>query len=228
MKKQNGNFGINLSMLVIVLLFISNSSFAQKNYLKVNTNINQHYGVSFERMVTPQIALGANINKYEINGNGFLSINNNYYQSGTRFGLESKFFATKRKKQGTGFYATPHINMGKHKVRYEKYTSSGLGLGLIFATIDVVADGSLDNPIYLKTPEKVTGNAEVNVLGAGLKIGYQNRISFLTFDFGLDLNSNQVLNGPNKLQLNNGNTKAFDQTTQGRNAALYAGLGINF
>jgi len=213
MKKQNGNFGIGLSTLVIALLFI----FIREQVL----------GSVVLQSLSP---LDNVFKQYDVKGEGgFFGGNHNYKQTGTRVGLEAKLFPIAGKRKGVGLYLAPHASIGNHKVSYYDSNIGSTLLGLGFGVIDIAADGNLDNPnTAFQSNPAVSGDANVKAIGTGLKIGLQNEIFGLTYNLGVDLNTNKVIGENNELALDNGTTKAFDKTIQGSKTAFFAGIGFNF
>ena len=137
-------------------------------------------------------------------------------------------YLTKKTETLSGFYLAPNFSMGKHKVKYRRTTGSGLGLGLLFASIDIIADGDLDNPLYLRTPETITGEANITAQTLGLKIGYQKKWKFFTMDFGMNLTKNAIAGHSKGLKLSDGSYKKFNSDLVGNRPEAYFGIGFAF
>lgn len=224
MKKQNLNFGnIAKSSLIIVLLSISTQyAFCQNNNIKGTIASGGKTSIDFERAINPSssVMLGLNI---------FNRQDKNHFESeGIRVSGEYRLYLTQRNKTLSGFYLAPNYSIGKHQVEYTKTTDSGLGLGLLFTSIDIIADGELDNPLTLRSPETITGKANVVAQTIGLKIGYQKRYNIINFDFGLNLRKNAIAGYSKGLQVSDGSYKKFNADLVGNRPEIYLGIGFAF
>lgn len=224
MKKQNLNFGkIVKSIFIIALLSISTqNTFCQNNNIKGTIASGGKTSIDFERAINTSSSamLGVNI---------FNRRDKNHFETeGIRISGEYRMYLTQRNKTLSGFYLAPNYSIGKHQVKYSKTTGSGLGLGLLFTSIDIIADGELDNPIPLRSPETITGEANLIAQSIGLKIGYQKRYKIINFDLGLNLRRNAIAGNTKGLQVSDGSYKKFNPDLVGNQPEIYLGIGFAF
>ena len=189
MKKQILNFGKTIkNVFVITLLFtLTQSAFGQKNNISSTSILRGKSSLTYERAINTTSSARIGLKFFTPS-----FINNNFSNEGIRLAGEYRFYLTKQSKSLNGFYIAPNISIGKHSIRYQYTQSSGIGLGLIFAIIDVVGDGDLDHTPHIRTPEIITGNANVTATSIGLKMGVQKTWRFLSFDTGINLSKNSV------------------------------------
>ncbi len=224
MKKQNLNFGnIAKSIFVFVLLsiFAQNTS-CQNNNIKVTFITGTKTSFDYERAINPVSSGLVSLKVYNKN------TNNNFTSKGVRMSGEYRRYLTKKTETLSGFYLAPNFSIGKHEVEYSKTTGSGLGLGLLFASIDIIADGDLDNPLYLRTPETITGEANITAQTLGLKIGYQKKWNSFTMDFGINLTKNAIAGHSKGLKLSDGSYQKFNSDLVGNQPESYFGIGFAF
>jgi len=224
MKKQNLNFGnIVKSIFVIVLLgSFTQNAFCQNNNIKATLISGQKTSFEYERAINTTSSALVGMKVYN------QKTKNNFTTKGTRVGAEYRLYFTQKTKTLSGFYAAPNFSIGKHEVNYSRTTGSGLGLGLLFSSIDIIADGSLDNPLYLRTPVTITGEADVTAQTLGLKVGFQKRWNAFTMDFGMNFTKNTISGHPNGLALSDGSFKNFDADLVGNRPEGYFGIGLAF
>lgn len=224
MKKQNLNFGnIAKSIFVIVLLStFAQNAFCQNNNIKTTFISGAKTSFDYERAINPVSSGLIGLKIYNQN------TNNNFTSKGVRMSGEYRRYLTKKTETLSGFYLAPNFSMGKHEVKYSRTTGSGLGLGLLFSSIDIIADGELDNPLYLKSPETITGEANITAQTIGLKVGYQKKWKSFTMDFGMNFTKNAIAGHSKGLKLSDGNYQKFNADLVGNRPEGYFGIGFAF
>lgn len=224
MNNQKFNFRTivkNIFVFVLLSTFAQNG-FCQKNNIKATSFLGSKKSLGYERAINTNYSGLVSLKMYNE------KTRNDFTSKGLRMSGEYRFYLTNKTESLSGFYLAPNFSMGKHEVKYSHTTGSGLGLGFLFTTIDILADGELDNPLYLKTPETITGEANITAQTIGLKIGFQKRWEFITLDFGMNLTKNAISGHEKGLKLSDGSYKEFNSDLVGNRPEAYFGMGFAF
>lgn len=215
-------------ILFIPCLFLSISNLsAQRNNIKVNTNLDGNVGFEYERQTnkfqSASIAFFANNKSYKPE-------RGDYFNTSLEVSGEYRFYKNKAQKSLHGLYVAPNISLAHHSLEYEyeeiQSTSSLIGelIGLL------VTGGSYPN--YSTNPPKelkhITGQAKVNSTAVGLKFGVQYIWKHFNLDIGVNVSRHFTPGGKEGFVLSDGSVKAFEKDVNGLTTVGHLALGIAF
>lgn len=234
MKNQFGNIQFICRAFLMIILYVNCSSaiHAQNNAIKITAFNQDNLNLSYERAINMKTSAAIRFKFYNRDYSDdqlFSKDKTTFTHQGFKLTGEYRVYLTSPEKKLNGLYVAPHASVGSHSLNYyREIKSEGLGLGgFVFGTLFDLLDGDLDASREItQTTTIIRGNAKVTSLGAGLKIGYQQRWGNFLLDFGTKLSGQSTrLKG---IPLNNGSHQTLPTTVKGGLAEVYFGLGLAF